>query len=244
MRNPNLDEQKYADVDRDYIAPGQIGDSGMGITLLNAVGEGTGPSQRVGRRVTMKTLQMIGAWGRNPNADADDIFPEHMVRCAILYDRQANGVYPSFEDIYQSQDTDGNITSTAWSLKNLNNSDRFIFIKEWEFFVPQLIPGDDEYYWDQTKAAASGDIWSGGSYGFGVAPNGPGLSNSTVLKIFLPINLETVYQGANADLGAIKTGALYFITFATSPAAGVAPLPQDPLPERLTMTWRLKYSDK
>jgi len=238
--NRNRIEYKWADIDNFDVAPGGIGDAGMGIVILNSLAEGTGPTQRIGRKVFLKSLQMVGLWERNPEADADNIFPEHMIRCAIIYDRQPTGGYPNFADFYLSQDTNGDTTSTGLSMKNMNNISRFVWLKEWDFLVPQLIPGDNEYYWDGTATNGAGvatadALMSGAGVGTTF-----GATNASVLKIFFPINLETVYNAATAVVGSISTGALYLIMWRTK-SQGAGTPPTDPYPLRLRGSFRLKF---
>lgn len=237
----NTAEMKWADVGSAELAPGdpQIGGgASVGYALLNGVKEGTGPTQRIGRKIFMRNIQMTGMWLRNPFADANHIFPEHVVNYAVIYDRQPTGVVPAFSDLYECVDTTGATQSDGFVFKNMFNEQRFLFLKQDHFFVPQLIPGDNDYFWDAQAANGAG-IAAGFNWAQGFAPGQNGRS-APCFDIFLPLNLEAMYNAATEDEGSISTGALYLVTWSAVRDGNT----EDPMPLKLLYSFRLRFEDK
>jgi len=83
-----------------------------GITLLNGVANGTDFTDRIGRRIFMKSLYFRGFL-----RPEDDTAANNSVRIAIVYDCDPNGAAPAWTDIFKQ--------STTTSQLNLNNRDRF-----------------------------------------------------------------------------------------------------------------------
>jgi hypothetical protein len=236
----NTPEIKWADVGMQETAPGNPDQTttGIGFSLLNGVAEGTGPTQRIGRKIFMRNIQITGMWKRNPEADADFIVPEHTVNWAIVYDRQPTGAKPAFTDIFEIVDTDGATQSSGFVFKNLFNDQRFLFLKHDKFFVPQLIPGDNSNFWDLSAINGAGTA-SGFSWATGFGPGNNGRS-SPCMEVFLPINMETNYNASTSAVGSISTGALWLVMW-SAVAVGVA---TDPMPLHLLYTFRLRFEDK
>jgi len=88
--------------------------------LLNGVATGTDFTDRIGRKILMKSLFIRGL-----------IYPQdttvlnNMCRMIVVYDKQANGTAPVITDVLK--------TDSATAQLNLNNRDRFevIFDKQW-----------------------------------------------------------------------------------------------------------------
>jgi len=238
----NHAEIKWADVSGAKLAPGPAGiPTSVGFQILNGIREGTGPTERIGRKIFCKNIQLSGMWCRNPLASANNIYPEHMIYYAIVYDRQPTGTTPLISDIYRSVDTAGSAQTIGFVFKNLLNDQRFLILKHDGFFVNQLIPGDNDFYWDNLKingdGNASGDSWAQGS-----APCNQGKS-SPEFQIFLPVNLETTFNNSTADLGSISTGALWLVTWCQA----YVEFPEtslDPPPLLVNYTFRLRFEDK
>lgn len=91
-----------------------------GPTLLNAVAQGIGNQQRVGRRYTTSRVQ----YRLTANTSGAGL------RVLIVYDRQPNGVAPTITDILPFNDVN--------SFMSLTNSDRFLVISD-----KQWVPGKD-----------------------------------------------------------------------------------------------------
>lgn len=85
------------------------------IVLLNTVPQGAGVSQRIGKRIALKSLQCRGNWANGTTAVLND--------CALLivYDKRPTGALPAITDIL--------VTANARSFNNDTNSGRFMILK-------------------------------------------------------------------------------------------------------------------
>lgn len=86
------------------------------ITALNAMNSGTTASNRIGRRILMKSLQVRALIEREDPASTT---AEHM-RMMVVYDRQANGALPAITDIL--------VTASVEALRNMANVGRFFVL--------------------------------------------------------------------------------------------------------------------
>jgi len=238
----NHAEVKWADISGAELSPGTAGiATSVGFAILNGIAEGTGPTQRIGRKLFCKNIQLTGMWCRNPQANASVLFPEHMVYYAIVYDRQPTGTKPLISDIYRSIDTGGSAQTIGFVHKNLLNDQRFLILKHDGFFVPQLVPGDNDFFWDVLKINGAGDA-PGGNWAIGAAPTNKGKS-SPMFEIFLPINQETTYNNSTSDIGSIATGTLWLVTWSQA-QVGVDEDVMETPPLHLNYTIRLRFEDK
>jgi len=239
----NHAEVKWADVSGDVLNPGVAGiPTSVGATLLNSIQEGTGPTQRIGRKIFCKNIQMTGMWCRNPLASASQLYPEHMVYYAIVYDRQPTGTKPLLSDIYRSVDTGGNAQTIGFVFKNLLNDQRFLILKKDGFFVPQTVPGDNNDFWDVAVLNGAGTA-SGGSWAVGAAPMNKEKGCSPMFEMFLPVNQETTFNSSVATVGSIATGALWIYTWC-QPNVGVDEDHFETPPLMLNFSFRLRFEDK
>jgi len=106
------------------IAAASGGDSGTPSAplLLNGLAQGTDSTTRIGRKISMKSIQ--GHYVFTSQLQASGLLPAGVlggwVRLLIVYDMQTNGATPTVADILQ------NATSNALtSPLNLNNRERF-----------------------------------------------------------------------------------------------------------------------
>lgn len=110
---PKGTEKKFLDTSGSYLVPAT---GTVGFPSFNLIDVGTGPSERIGRKVTVKSIACrltFKLGGGNPF--------DH-VRCILYNDRQCNGAAATVTDILQSADVD--------SYLNLSNSDRFRVIRD------------------------------------------------------------------------------------------------------------------
>lgn len=101
-------------------SPGAAG--AYSITVLNALTQGTDATNRLGRKILMKSIQLrleltdqLAATGLQPAG----ILPGEY-RIVVVFDTQTNGAAPAAADIFQSTPAAGLITPL-----NLNNRERF-----------------------------------------------------------------------------------------------------------------------
>lgn len=86
--------------------------------LLNGAASGTGVNQRVGMRITVKSIQLILAAAANPTATD---MATH-VRFIIFYDRQTNGLTPNLVDVIEQ--------ASYLGLPAVSSSKRIVFVMD------------------------------------------------------------------------------------------------------------------
>lgn len=150
------------------------GADGFQITLLNGIATGTSDSTRIGRKIVNTKIFWKGAMALEASATAK---PTVYVRLLIIYDRQTNGTTPVSGDMFAG--------TSATAFSNLNNSDRFLVLKEHHAAIA--------------------------SVGSASAGAGPGSGSPTVADFYLAWNgkLETVYGGTAATIASIATGSIW-----------------------------------
>lgn len=173
--------------------------------LVNGTDVGADVKQRIGRRITMKSLQlrMTISGTNNPINE----YTSSVVRILVIYDRNPNGVTgtPSLNDIFDQS----MITTTATGVthyincgKNMANKDRFLFLL------------DKTYPVEQVYGIVSG------------LPPTPADSNHLTTKVIQKnfyINLKNLnvsYNGIGSTLSNITEGALYVTACANKSSSG------------------------
>lgn len=165
------------------------------VILLNGVQTGAAFFNRVGSRVEMKNLHIRGV------VTSAVTTVDTIGRLLILYDRQPTGALPVIADILLSRDQTGAVTTSGVSEINLDNRDRFIVVRDIQWFLPAV-----------TNTA-------------GVLTNGPQYSDDmphTSINEFIKLKgLGTHYKSSSnpTTIGDIATGALYAAFVTTSDSA-------------------------
>lgn len=103
------------------------------ILLVNAVRTGSTFCNRIGRKMEMKSIRLVGFISPIRAQTLYDY-----VRILIVYDRQTNGALPAIGDILQSTDQAAANGTSAFSGINLNNRDRFVIIRDGRFSLPEV----------------------------------------------------------------------------------------------------------
>jgi len=116
-----MGELKTIDVDPATYA----GNTTPDITLLNGVATGTDFTQRIGRKIVMKSLYLRGYVESKDTTTTNCLW-----RTLIVYDNQSNGAAPIITDILKSS----NVTSHV----NLDNRDRFKILFDREFALAPI----------------------------------------------------------------------------------------------------------
>lgn len=163
------------------------------VTALNLVDEGTGVSQRVGRKICMKSVQLRGQIRPEDalTTGANCTIPTH-VRVMIIWDKQVNGVIATIAEILSA--------ATSQSFMNLNNRERFVVLMDKAMLVgPQIM---------DTTATQS------------VAAVGVAGRIINKYKKF-PQSTFTIFDGTGAGIADINTGGLYAVCIGDR-AAGAA----------------------
>lgn len=112
-------------------------DNGSSVILVNGMVQGTTASTRLGRKISVKSVQLrhtvtAGTAGGTGNA-----------KWALVYDRQTNGVAPTWQDVYDNSTALGSNSTQA--MRNMSNAERFTVLHE-EFFDitgNATVPTDD-----------------------------------------------------------------------------------------------------
>jgi len=112
----------------DVADTGYVLDTTGTITLLNTVPQGAGTSQRVGKKIMLKSLEFHGKAQGNGSANYN--------YCSILiiYDKRPTGTLPGITDVLNS--------ASPLSFNNDANSDRFETLKRHDF---ELIGNATDY---------------------------------------------------------------------------------------------------
>jgi len=105
------DELKFNDVNVQSTAVTNTGT----VTLLNGIAQGTDYNQRIGRKVTLKSILFKVSMGMATGASSSSLGAAN--RFLVVYDAQANATAPAVTDILA--------TANFMSPMNLNNRDRF-----------------------------------------------------------------------------------------------------------------------
>lgn len=167
-------------------------------TLLNATVPGASEQNRIGRKISMKSL-MIRGWVRYNQAGTTP--GDDLLRCIVVYDRQPNGATPVISDILQDTDQAGTASSSITANINLSNADRFKILRDWFWAVPQVVGIGG-------AATQNGQITDCGAKEFS-------------FKTFINLNgMETHYNAGTAGtIADISTGALFLVTYGARASA-------------------------
>lgn len=104
-----------------------IGTTGTIIaSSLNLLSAGTGESQLVGRKMTIKTVQLKGniTVASASNATLSNLVEDIYTDVYLLLDKQANGAAATIANVFQNTD--------IRTFKDLENSKRFSVLKKWQ----------------------------------------------------------------------------------------------------------------
>lgn len=178
------------------------------VMFLNAIQTGSTFCNRVGRRITFKSLRFtghmdVGSGGAlTTNGDIGHFM--------IVYDRQPNGALPSVQTILQQTDQATTNTTTAACGLNMNNRERFETIVDCKISFPQV-------------------AMAGGLFTSMLPQVGPtihcssGCHLSMIIDEFRKLKNHVSHYQADSNpavIGDISTGAFYIVTFANENAVG------------------------
>jgi len=168
---------------------------GFGIGMTTGLSQGAGASQRIGRSVTIRHIEvkinLMAYW----NYPIDQVFDPTAVtyRVDLMMDRQTNGVQANGADVYDLTLANVDVTNR---FDNLFNQDRFVRLKRWE--------GDIN---PPSFQAIDGSV-----------------AGSTQLKMYRDLKFakkcmaKIDYSGATGGIAEIRSNSLFLIfTAATNP---------------------------
>lgn len=188
-------EQKWFDVNAAAIIPYGLGTAFQSLAL---VAQGAGPNQRVGRAITIRSIEvkinLNTFW--QPGASGVLVQQPNSVsyRVDLILDKQANGALPAAADIY---DTAVATVDATCRFPNLYNSDRFVWLKRWE--------GDIN-----PPSFAAGN------------PSAGIVSVDRTLKTVKKCNVRMEYSGAVGAVAEIRSNNIFLIYSATTSNAGAS----------------------
>lgn len=90
------------------------------LTSANLIAQGTGESQRIGRKATIVALSVRYVVQIKPTTNSNNT--DDGLRLIVYHDKQANGAAPAVTDILKTAD--------YLSYNNLANKDRFVTLKD------------------------------------------------------------------------------------------------------------------
>lgn len=111
------------------------------VTPLNLIQQGAAGNERIGRKVSLKSVQIRGFFLANP-AEGITVSPElNYMRMLVVYDKQTNGTLPNINAILQNQFYDGSYSLTETAGLNINSRDRFEILLDKMFVLPSDTAG-------------------------------------------------------------------------------------------------------
>lgn len=143
-----------------------------GFTCINEIQQGTTFYQRVGTKVTMTSVGVDISLSVQPNVNATvltQVPTSGIIRFSLVYDRQTNGAYPQYSDIFAVNDQAPLFNSRV----NIMNRSRFLVIRDQylDFDTAQALTHSIHLYakgrWDEefgTNSATIGEIRTGAIY--------------------------------------------------------------------------------
>lgn len=171
-------------------------------TLVNGVQEGSSFYNRIGRRIAMKSLHLVGSFAFNQGMSTGGEYD----RVMLIYDRQPNGAAPTIADVLTDYNNAGATSTTSLSALNMNNSDRFMVLRDIRLAT------------FENDAASPPNALNEAFIDY--------TTNRVNVNEFVKLKgLETHYRATTnpAVIGDIATGALWVVTFGSIPVA-TAPL--------------------
>lgn len=195
------------------------------VYCVNLISEGSGPNNRIGRKIEMLSLQMQGRLGpietNNQNLTQSG-------RILIVYDRQPNGAAspPNIVDIIKNQYYGSvDVTGKYNSFVNMDNRDRFQIIRDIRFSTPSVTRTG-------TTPNRSDEIIQGTSI------HGNGTGDEFQFNQFIRLGGYITQYNSTAEtpvIANISTGSLLVVGVGTAGPGAAGWSPQ--------LTFRLRYRD-
>lgn len=165
--------------------------------LLNGMTKGTNVYNRIGRKIVNVRIQLRGSI--HPNGSAPATALPDFLRVAIVFDKQTNGAAPAWQDVFKVVDASGGTGVDARTFANLDNSDRFVILRDHKYQVPLVQIGGGPQ--QASATAESTENW--------------------IIDDFINMKLPTLYTGtANAGTVAdIQSGGIFLLVQGMNSAA-------------------------
>jgi len=170
---------------------------------LSLIQQGPGLSQRIGNKVSLKSLRLRFSLISTGNTS----FVPNDSRVMVIYDRQPNGSYPGINDVLNSLDQSNSLTNPTFAQLvttnlNPNNFERFTVLMDKSFTLPTY-----EVEGDTTKSNG---------------PTGNGQNSPWWIDEYIKLRgLECCFKGTTNPevVGDVSTGNLFILSIGESIAA-------------------------
>jgi len=183
---------------------------------LNCTTEGTSDCQRVGRRITMKSIEIRILPFVVGDASVDSNIPTSY-RIMLLYDKQFNKTLPAISDVLAARHADASLTNNIFGPINMANRDRFLVLRD------VLWTNDSELASANTSVSTL--IWQM-----------CGVKHPKKIHWYIKLKgLETLYSTSTNALTSINSGALYLFCLCDSQT--------NPGVMNFTLSSRLRFYD-
>lgn len=152
---------------------------------------GAGIFNRIGNRITLKSLHIVGQVALSANAGAG---VNEYLRIMVVYDKMPNGTQPAYADIIADQDNLGVLVSSSWSNSRIDNRDRFKILMDDRVDIPSN---------SSTSGVISGAQEAVLDY-----------KNECNVNRFIRLNdMETMFKASvNGALGDVAVGNIWIVT--------------------------------
>lgn len=170
-------------------------DTGGTRTLVNGTIPGNGLQNRLGRRIRMQNLHVMGHILQfQAGTAADDDF----IHFYVVYDNQTNGATFALSDFLLNIDNAGTTQTNTYCFMNMANAKRFKILRHWKRKMECIGNSLDQPAQDSTD-----------------------FTIGTVIDMFIPLKgLDTQYNaGVAGTVADITTGGLFFVVLGGSSAA-------------------------
>jgi len=141
MSRRNASELKGADIN---LGSGVVATTTTNASsfLLNGIAPGSASFNRIGRKVTLKSLRLKGGATFTMTPSATGAVNHNSLRMVVVFDRQPNsGSIPTWDTIFGITAQDGTETSTTWAPMKYDNMSRFQVLKD-KTIDCQTVPGN------------------------------------------------------------------------------------------------------
>lgn len=173
--------------------------AGGTIIPLNLIASGSSFFQRVGRKITLKSLKV--QFNINPRAVAATAIGD-LGRIMIFYDRQTNGATPTIADVLQDVSAGGATSTGVVVGPNLNNRNRFTILRDYKFTLPAVT---------NTAAGVPSAVYPDAFEGV----------HQSFIEWYIKFkNFETIYGADTADIGSVVSGGLFALVLGGLGTAG------------------------
>jgi len=112
---PSGVESKYADISLNISGVTNV--NSWGFTSINQIPVSDGPSGRIGRSITLTSIQLLYNLDVH-HSESNVVY----LRLMVVLDKQANGAAPAYVDLMNA--------NSALAYRNLDNADRFVVLHD------------------------------------------------------------------------------------------------------------------